>query len=83
MSRTLEKRILRETHGLIGLQITGIRYMTPAERQQLFIDHRGVILTLSDGTELYPIVDDEENDAGVLIARSPDGRETHLSNLDS
>ncbi len=41
-----------------------------------------VILTLSDGTELYPMVDDEENDAGVPIARSPDGRETHLSNLD-
>ena len=82
MSKTLEKRILRETHGLVGLQITGIRYMTEAERRQLFIDHRGVILTLSDGTELYPMVDDEENDAGVLIWRSPDGSQTHLSNLD-
>jgi hypothetical protein len=82
MSRALEKRILREAQGLVGLQITGVRYMTPAERQQLFIDHRCVILTLSDGTELYPMVDDEENDAGVLIARSPDGRETHLSHLD-
>jgi hypothetical protein len=83
MSRTLEKRILREAQALVGLQITGIRYMTPAERQQRLIDHRGPILTLSDGTELYPMVDDEENDAGVLIARSPDGRETHLSHLDA
>ena len=82
MSRTIENRILREAQGLVGLKITAIRYMTPEERRQLFIDHRGVILTLSDGTELYPMVDDEENDAGVLIARSPDGRETHLSNLD-
>ena len=68
-----------------GVDLTLIRWMldmTPAERQQLFIDHRCVILTLSDGTELYPMIDDEENDAGVLIARSPDGRETHLSHLD-
>ena len=41
-----------------------------------------MILALSDGTELYTVVDDEENDSGVLIARSPDGRETHLSCLD-
>jgi hypothetical protein len=82
MPKSLENRILSEAKTLVGLQITGIRYMTPVERRQLFIDHRGVILTLSDGTELYPMVDDEENDAGVLIARSPDGRETHLSHLD-
>jgi hypothetical protein len=79
MSRTQEKRILREAQGLVGRQITGIRYMTPAERRQLFVDHRGIVLTLSDGTELYPMIDDEQNDVGVLIARSPDGRETHLT----
>ena len=82
MPRSQENRILSEGKKLIGLQITGIRYMSPAERQQLFIDHRGVILTLSDGTELYPMVDDEENDAGVLIWRSPGGSQTHLSPLD-
>ena len=82
MSRTQEKRILREAQRLVGLQITGVRYMTLAERHQLFVDHRGVVLTLSDGTELYPMVDDELNDVGVLIARSPDGRETHLSFVD-
>jgi hypothetical protein len=82
MSRALEKRILREAQGLVGLSITGIRYMTSAERHQLFVDHRGIVLTLSDGTDLYPMADDEQNDVGVLIARSPDGRESHLSCLD-
>jgi hypothetical protein len=28
------------------------------------------------------MVDDDENDAGVLIARAADGREMHLSILD-
>jgi hypothetical protein len=42
-----------------------------------------VFLTRGNGTELYPMADDEENDSGVLIARSQDGRETHLSCLDS
>ena len=56
--------------------------MTPGECRQMFVDHRAVVLTLSDGSELYPMADDEQNDAGVLIARTPDGREKHLSCLD-
>ncbi len=43
MSKTLEKRILREAKGLVGLQITGIRYITEAKRSPLFIDHRSVM----------------------------------------
>ncbi len=82
MSQTVEKRILNEGQRLIGLQITGIRYMTPEESAELAIGNRAVVLVLSDGTELYPMVDDEENDAGVLIARSRDGRETHFSQLE-
>lgn len=30
----------------------------------------------------YPTADDEQNDVGVLIARSASGREAHLSSLD-
>ncbi len=56
--------------------------MTPAERQRLFVDHRSVVLMLSNGSEVFPMADDELNDAGVLIVRTPDGREIHLSHLD-
>jgi hypothetical protein len=54
----------------------------PGSSNRLGTAHRCVILTLRDGTELYPMVDDDENDAGVLIARAADGREMHLSILD-
>ena len=81
MPRSTEHLILSEAKKLIGLQVTGIRYMTRKECKDLFISNRAVVLTLSDGTELYSMTDDEGNDAGVLIARSPDGQETHLSCL--
>jgi len=82
MPRSPEQRILNEGEKLIGLQITGVRYMTPEECSELFIDNRAIILTLSDGTLLYPMADDEGNDAGVLMARSPDGQETHFCRLE-
>ncbi|MGO9115820.1 MAG: hypothetical protein ACLP9L_41975 [Thermoguttaceae bacterium] len=46
------------------------------------MDHRSVVLMLSNGSEVFPMADDELNDAGVLIVRTPDGREIHLSHLD-
>ena len=81
MSRSPEKRILHDAKRLIGLQIAGVRYMTSKECSDLFIQNRAIVLTLSDGTLLCPMADDEGNDAAVLIARLPNGEETHLSCL--
>ena len=81
MPQLPEQRILNDGKKLIGLQITGIRYMSEEECVDLYIDNRAIVLTLSNGTILYPMVDDEGNDAGVLIARSTDGHKTQFSRL--
>lgn len=81
MSRSPEQRILNDGRKLIGLQITGIRYMSKEECADLYIGSRAIVLTLSNGTLLYPMADDEGNDAGVLIARPTDGQEAHFSRL--
>ena len=69
MSKAAENRLIRDGQKLVGLHITSIRYMTDAERQKLFIGSRAVVLTLSDGTILYPMADDEGNEAGALVAQ--------------
>lgn len=81
MPRSVENRILNDARKLIGLRITEVRYMTAEECAERSIQHRAVMFTLSGGTVLYAMADDEGNDAGVLMARSADGRETHFSAL--
>ena len=81
MPRSPEQRILNAARKLIGLQITGVRYMTQQESTELCICNRALILSLSDGPLLYPMADDEGNEAGVLMARATDGQETHFSSL--
>ena len=75
MTRSVENRIVRDGKRIVGLQIAAVRYMTDEERRQLFIGFRPVVITLSDGTLLYPIADDEGNEAGVLVAQSTSGEE--------
>ena len=75
MARSPENRIVRDGKRLIGLQITTVRYMTEEERQKLFVGFRAVVITLSDGTVLYPMADDEGNEAGVLVTQSTRGEE--------
>lgn len=81
MPRSPEHRILTDAKKLIGLQITNVRYMTDEECAELSIQHRALLLTLNDGTVLYAMTDDEGNEAGVLMARSKDGQQTHFSAL--
>jgi len=55
---------------LIGRTITGVRFMVPEERDQAAFAHSPVILTLDDDTLLYPLADDEGNDAGALAIQA-------------
>jgi hypothetical protein len=82
MAANPERRILRDAQRLVGLQIAGVRYTTDQERREFYVDHRGPVLVLSDGTALYVMADDEGNDAGALVARDKDGQETIFPVLD-
>ena len=52
---------------LIGRSITNVRYLDDQEIAQMGISHKAVVLTLDDGTLLWPMADDEGNDAGALF----------------
>jgi len=58
---------------LLGRRIVGVRYMTEEERNNGGWGRRSIILTLDDGTIIFPMADDECNDAGVLSGQSWSG----------
>lgn len=58
-------KIASET--LKGRTITGVRYLTTKEAENMGWGRRCVILTLDNGNHIVPQSDDEGNDAGVLL----------------
>jgi hypothetical protein len=56
----------KEVKKLVGRKIVESRYMTKAECLDLEWYDRTVIITLDDGTTLYPSSDDEGNNSGAL-----------------
>jgi hypothetical protein len=52
---------------LTGRTIVGVRYLDAGETVLLGIAHQPVCLQLDDGALLWPMADDEGNDAGVLF----------------
>ena len=51
---------------LVGRKIVEIRWMTQKEAKESLWDYQPVILILDDGTSIYPMSDDEGNQAGSL-----------------
>jgi hypothetical protein len=51
---------------LVGRKIVSVRYMTKEEVKDCAWFNSAVILKLDDGTLLYPMADDEGNNAGAL-----------------
>lgn len=52
---------------LLGRTITGVRYMSSAEANDLGWGRHAVVLILDNGLQIYPSADDEGNDAGALF----------------
>jgi len=55
---------------LVRRTIVGIRYLGAAEISRLGIDHQPVCIQLDDGALLWPMADDEGNDAGTLFIQA-------------
>ena len=51
---------------LVGRRIVGVDYLTAEETGEMMWSNSAVVLILDDGTALYPMSDDEGNDAGAL-----------------
>ena len=57
---------------LVGRKIVKVRYMTKKEVEDCGWFNAAVILKLDDGTMLYPMADDEGNNAGSLATTNED-----------
>ena len=62
----LKETWAKKLQSLVGLRITGVRYMTDGECADLCITKAPVVLELGDSTLLWPMADDEGNDGGAL-----------------
>ena len=63
---------------LVGRKIVKVRYLSPEETEESFgWYNRTIVMTLDNGCEIIPQMDDEGNDAGVILWTDPYKWETH------
>ncbi len=55
---------------LVGRKIISVRYMSESERSGFAWSRRPIILMLDDGNLIYPSMDDEGNDGGILFTNN-------------
>lgn len=68
----VEKRWLKTATILKGRKIVGVRYLTEEERDDLGWFSRPVVIFLDNGEYIFPMSDDEGNDAGALATSFDD-----------
>lgn len=56
---------------LVGKTIKSVRYMTPEETEDAGWNSRPLIIQFEDGSYIYPMKDDEGNDAGSYFTSDP------------
>ena len=51
---------------LVGKTIKEVRYMTDEEADQCMWYKKPIVIIFTDGTYIYPMMDDEGNDGGAI-----------------
>jgi hypothetical protein len=67
---TLPAQWAEKLKPLVGRTIVGVRYLGAGETGLLGVAHQPVCLQLDDGALLWPMADDEGNDAGALFLQA-------------
>lgn len=57
----------------LGRKITHVRYMSKEEAEDMMWNSRCVVFQLDDGSLIYPSMDDEGNNAGVIFGQTKQG----------
>jgi hypothetical protein len=60
---------------LLGKTIASVRYMTKAEAKNMGWESRPVAIFFTDGSYVFPSMDDEGNDGGSLFGTTKDGED--------
>jgi len=65
---TTERRVTdAAAKALVGRTVRRVRYLPAREANDLYWEHRPLVLEFDDGTTLYAACDEEGNDAGALF----------------
>ena len=56
----------RVAEKLVGRKIVKVRYMDEQEAEDCGFESRPIVFVLDDGNSIYPMHDDEGNDAGAM-----------------
>jgi hypothetical protein len=67
---TLQTKWAAKLKPLVGRTIVGVRYLNTGKAGLLGITHHPVCLQLDDGALLWPMADDEGNDADALFIQA-------------
>jgi hypothetical protein len=67
---TLSAQWAEKLKPLVGRTIVGVRYLDASKTGRLGIARQPVCLQLDDGALLWPMADDEGNDAGALFIQA-------------
>jgi len=57
---------------LVGRTIAAVRYMTEEESEDSDFDSSPIVIIFDDGSYIFPMRDDEGNDAGALATSNED-----------
>lgn len=60
---------------LKGKVIESVRYLSKKEQEAMDWYNRTIVIQFTDGTLIFPSMDDEGNDGGALFGQSPNGEE--------
>lgn len=63
---TKDRWLAKAAEVLCGRKIVNVRYMRESESEMLGWYSKSLVLTLDDGTLIFPSADDEGNDAGAI-----------------
>lgn len=67
----LESQLIEEVRiMLLHKEIVLVRFMTRVEADELGWEHRPLVIQLDDGTVIYPAIDAEGNNGGVILTNS-------------
>jgi len=57
---------------LVGKTIKSVRYMTKQEAKAMYWESRPLAIFFTDGSLIFPSMDDEGNDGGTLFGKTSD-----------
>jgi hypothetical protein len=72
MNQDIENKWLKiASDQLVGRKIVSVRYMCEEEVDDYGWHKRSLVIELDDGNCIFPSVDEEGNEAGVMFTQNP------------